>query len=277
MPTSQKPTLAFIGAATARCGLELIGPNGGCALAALSRALEAGYDCSALGRPPKLLKPLQLRGITQETIDAHLTIIPGDAKSADSIKQLLAVSSDSSIARDIIICCVGEVPNFLPNPFRPTLHDPTICQTTTATILSVLKSSYPNSPPPVLLAISTTGIDTPRDIPLLMVPLYHWILPVPHADKKVMEELIIAGKEEGVISEYVIVKPGLLTDGPAKGVDGVRAGYEGRVKNGDGRWGDVEGVAVGYTVSRQDVGAWVFEEVVVRGGGEWGGGWGVER
>src|SRR5437868_11505134 len=49
----------------------------------------------------------------------------------------------------------------------------------------------------------------------------------------------------------------------------VRAGYAGRVKNGNGKWGDVEGVAVGYRISRGDVGRWLFEEVIGQDGGEW--------
>lgn len=71
--------------------------------------------------------------------------------------------------------------------------------------------------------------------------------------------------------DYVIVRPAFYTDGTAVGEKGVKAGYIGREKKGDGRWGDVKGVVAGYTINKADVGGFLFEEVVSREGGEWKG------
>lgn len=56
---------------------------------------------------------------------------------------------------------------------------------------------------------------------------------------------------------YVIVRPSLLTNGKALGEKKIRTGTE-------------ERPAVGYTISREDVGRWVFENLV-RGGAGAGG------
>lgn len=193
-------------------------------------------------------------------------MVEGDVKDPTAVAKTL-------LGRSIIISGVGGVPKFTPNPFRPTLDDPVICQTAARTIVSCLQemqnSAGAEYKPPLLAVVSTTGLDpgTP-DLPWALVPLYKLMLAIPHADKEAMEEVVM-GAPPGLL-EYVIVRPALLTDGAA-GERGVKAGYIGRVKNGDGRWGDVKGVVAGYTISRADVGGFLFEEVVSRGGGEWKG------
>lgn len=131
-------------------------------------------------------------------------------------------------------------------------------------VLSALQQTPEQKP--LLCVISSTGLKTEgqRDLPVAMIPLYK-LLAVPHKDKKKMEEAVAAAE---VLGGHVIVRPALLTDGAETGA--VRAGYEGRAKNG-GAYGDVQGEAVGCTVSRKDVGRWVFEEVVRGQGGEWRG------
>ncbi len=48
-----------------------------------------------------------------------------------------------------------------------------------------------SNPPRRVIAISSTGIDNRRDIPVTMIPLYHWLLAQPHADKKNMEKALL--------------------------------------------------------------------------------------
>lgn len=108
---------------------------------------------------------------------------------------------------------------------------------------------------PILTAVSTTGISPKRDIPITMIPLYHWLLPIPHADKKIMEELVEKAAARNVIRGYVIVRPSLLTDGKRLGLTGVRVGLEKE---------DGTGAAVGYTISRDDVGSFIFEKVILK-------------
>lgn len=91
---------------------------------------------------------------------------------------------------------------------------------------------------------------------MAMVPLYHWLLAVPHADKKAMEVALSNDVKSSspAIGGFVGIRPSLLMNGDAKGVAGVRVGVEGAK--------DVESLAVGYTVAREDVGIWIFEEVL---------------
>jgi len=132
----------------------------------------------------------------------------------------------------------------------------TLCGSAATSILSALVSLRP-AEKPLLLVISTTGITAgPRDVPLLYAPLYHGLLVKPHKDKREMERLVAeqtaSGRKSESISGWVIVRPTLLTNGAALGERKVRAGGGGAP-------------AVGYTISRDDVGKWIFESFVKEG------------
>jgi hypothetical protein len=170
---------------------------------------------------------------------------------------------------DIIVSGVGSYPVFKGNPFRPTLADPTICEGTTSTVLSALRSlqSRPTIQPkkPLFIVISGTGIsDYGRDIKVAMISLYHWLLPIPHADKKMMEKVlemeVKGGDRESVIEGFIGVRPSLLTTKPPVGVDGIRVGVE--------KDGKIDKGAIGYSISREDVGGWIFEVLLENGGGQ---------
>ncbi|OOF91937.1 hypothetical protein ASPCADRAFT_133989 [Aspergillus carbonarius ITEM 5010] len=170
-----KPTLAFFGA------------TGGSVLACLISSLKADYKCNALVRTPtKLLTLLSTHNIPPSLIQSNLTIIPGPATSLPAVTQTLLLP-DTTIPTsvDLIITGIGGslIFNF-PNPF-PTLDNPTVCADTMRTILAAART-LPSKPK--LVVITGTGIHyTTRDVPVLMVPVYHWLLGVPHADKRVME------------------------------------------------------------------------------------------
>lgn len=84
-----------------------------------------------------------------------------------------------------------------------------------------------------------------------------------------MEEAVYAGLGEGVFSHYTIIRPSLLTDG-ASAYGSLKSGYSGRAGGQGDRWNPVSGEAVGYTVSRADVGTFIFEEVInKKGESEW--------
>ncbi len=122
-------------------------------------------------------------------------------------------------------------------------------------MLAALRGLPYQSKKPLLVALSTTGISSQgRDIPLAMIPLYHWLLAVPHKDKKAMETLLLnemaKSADERAINDFVVVRPSLLTDGPRLGTEKVRVGEESKKP------------AVGYTISREDVGGWIFNEIV---------------
>ncbi|KAL8828874.1 MAG: hypothetical protein Q9170_006412 [Blastenia crenularia] len=247
------PTIAFFGA------------TGGCTLAALSRSLEAGNHARALARTPsKLQDMLKGRGISQELLDTKLVIIQGNAKDPEAAQKVLV--DDNGQIVDQIVYGIGGKPKFTPRPWAPTLDDPTVCQDSISSIntaLRTIKASGQTKQMPLISAISTTGMSQSRDIPLMMVPLYHWMLAVPHADKKVLEDRIVEAKEKQLIRDFVIVKASLLTDGKAHGKTKIRVGWEGKAP---GTLGD--GAAVGYTVSREDVGWFLHESVIANGDGE---------
>ncbi len=133
-----------------------------------------------------------------------------------------------------------------------TLGTVTICATAASSILSALALLQPHHKP-LILVLSTTGISSgPRDVPLALYPLYKILLFNTHKDKHAMEKTItdaVSGDTEAWISGFIIVRSSLLTNGPALGKAKLRVGSE------------MEPV-IGYTVSREDVGQWIFENVV---------------
>lgn len=229
----------------------------------------------------KLQKLLVDRHISDATLAARLTIFEGDIRDVDKVGKALAAprktsggdpQNNATDVVDIIISGIGGTPVFTPNPLRPSLDDPTICQDGIATILSALraKTSARRSPKPFLAALSTTGISAQkRDVPLAMIPMYHWLLAVPHKDKKEMEALLQAetAKPAGqrVIQDFLTVRPSFLTNGERRGSGKLRVGKEDAAEAKP---------VVGYTISREDVGGWLFDEVVKggnKGREQWGG------
>ncbi|KFY68178.1 hypothetical protein V496_01245 [Pseudogymnoascus sp. VKM F-4515 (FW-2607)] len=234
-------------------GIAFFGATGGCAGACLARCLEAGYTCSALVRnPQKLIDLLATHDISPETISSHLTVITGNVKDPINVSQTILPTTA------IIVSGIGVSPVWKQGGWFPILDDWTICQDGVSTILDVLRLRRNADLKPLLVIISTTGISKfGRDIPLPMVPLYHYMLSVPHKDKEAMELIIVdaMNNEKGndaIMGGYVIVRPSLLTNGPV---------CEGAVR-ADVEDGDVAKNAIGYTISRKDVGGYIFEEVV---------------
>lgn len=87
--------------------------------------------------------------------------------------------------------------------------------------------------------------------------LYHHVLRVPHVDKKAMED-VFRGEGGEVFRGIVGVRPTLLTDGAERGLEKIRVGRE-------------AAPALGYTVSRRDVGLWIYRSVVEGEGRGWEG------
>lgn len=92
------------------------------------------------------------------------------------------------------------------------------------------------------------------------------VLAIPHKDKRSMEsQLAKAGKESGAeapIRAFAIVRPTLLFDGESKGMGKIKSGWvvhPEAVNAGDKR---APGPAIGYSIRRNDVGLWIFEEIV---------------
>jgi len=266
MPTTnKKPTVAFFGA------------TGGCAANTLALALKAGYTATALARTPSKLRKLleEIHGVASATIDAQLTLIEGNVKDIAAVKQAF-VHSNRIV--DTILFGVGSAPKFQPSITSPiTLQDKTVCEDGMKTIVAALHSLQSDgvsfgAEKPVVICISTTGLSKTRDVPLALYAIYHYALSVPHADKKRMEERVIEAAvsqptSSRVVGDFVVVRPTLLVDGAMKGLESVRVGWE--APEGSSAVGEkAPGPQLGYTVSRADVGNFIFQEVI-QGGKKW--------
>lgn len=132
----------------------------------------------------------------------------------------------------------------------------TVCAEAMTSILSALANLKPLQKP-LITVISSTGISAgPRDVPLLMLPLYKLALHNPHQDKHNMEQVLTdslaegaSGRKEAWFRGFVSVRPAFFTNGPAVGPPKLRVGTEPKP-------------AVGYTITREEVGKWIFDEVV---------------
>lgn len=212
----------------------------------------------------KLKKMLAAKGVTENVISAHLTIIEGNIKDIASVRKALVDPKDSTKLSGLIISGVGGTPKGAEgwNLKEPvTLDDPHICETATRNILEASQQlqSEGLTGKPMVTVVSTTGVTSgKRDVPVAFLPLYHWLLAVPHQDKRQMEKLLeeaVVVDGARVIGSFVFVRPSLLTDGAGRGLTKVKHGWEG---------GEAEdhGPAIGWTTTRDDVGAWMFEHLV---------------
>ena len=124
------------------------------------------------------------------------------------------------------------------NPLKPaTLDDPVVCQTSMTAIVTSLRDLFSQAAHrertrPLLTAVSTTGLSAQRDLPYAMIPLYRYFGAVMHDDKKIMEDMVMDAKAEGVIGDFVIVRASALTNGERQGLAKVRIGWEAE-KDGD--------------------------------------------
>jgi hypothetical protein len=202
--------------------------------------------------------------------------VQGSVKDSVPVKETLAPSNKPA---SIIISGLGAAPKlaFSLRPFQMT--DPKVVEEGMTVILEALRQLrregvIGEAQKPLLCTISTTGISSGADVPALFKSGYEWGLAVPHKDKKIAEHLVAsAAMERGdsaPLSGFVIPRPSLLNDRPSKGLENVRVGWE---KHPDALAAvddEAPGPAVGYFISRADVGLWLFEEVI-KGGHKWSG------
>jgi len=248
--------------------------TGGIANAALRRALATSSSttqCIAMVRTPsKLTAKLS----PSEASSPQLRIEQGNAHDVDALMRCLVVPTSTSNTNtkfvDVVFSAIGGV--FVPSKWA--LDDPHVCEKGMDSLLAAIKrlkeEKGVQGPEPVVVAVSTTGLsDAGRDIPLLMIPLYKVMLKGPHEDKKAMEDMLVKGNGGGVVvKRWIIVRPSLLMDGKpedvvSEGGSGslVRVGVEDLSDEG-GKKGKVESKAVGYTITREDCGRWIFDELL---------------
>jgi len=200
------------------------------------------------------------KGVPDSTVSALLTIVQGDIHDTAAISQVLAHNTTTA---SIIVSGIGAAPSFatllLPvtictDATKSIFTDATksIFTDATKSIFTALRELEPTAKP-LYVGFSSTGVTTGlRDVPWLLLPIYRLLGYQPHADKRNAENVVLDEMSKGdnsAIENYVIVRPSLLTYGPALGRTKVRAGTEMKP-------------AVGYTISRDDIGGWIFEHLI---------------
>lgn len=215
-----------------------LGATGGCGRSALAHALTAGHNCIALCRTPN-----KLTEVFSAKEYPNLRIIQGNAHDKNAITPLLT-------GVDHILFSIGGTFNFT----KLTLDDPHVCERGIVILLDALKETQFS---PRLTVISSTGISRHgRDYPLSILPLYKWLLRVPHDDKKKMEEALYVAAGDDKI-RWTIVRPTLLSDG-AHVEKPIRVGVE------DPEKGWVGKKELGCFISREDTGRWIYEQVLAK-------------
>ncbi|KAL8344099.1 hypothetical protein RB601_004564 [Gaeumannomyces tritici] len=215
----------------ARKTILFLGATGGCGFSVLCRFLDAGHTCD--GHPQALLR-------WSPSLD------PAASSLVDAV--VFALGGVFSLSR------MGN-------------DDPDICRAGMEALLSGLSTARPqrldgprgDAAAPRTHVISTTGIsEQGRHVPLAMLPMYSYMLKEPHRDKKAMEDTLVTSGEA-----WTIVRPSLLTDESASRVRKIRVGVEDHVGkvllSKDG---------VGYTISREEVGRCMFENLMEEAGSD---------
>ena len=121
----------------------------------------------------------------------------------------------------------------------PKVSNPDLCGTVAKIVVAATRKM---SNPPVLIAVSSTGILSTRDLlPLPLKPLYRTILHNAHKDKIIMENVISEQYGDG---KWIIIRGALYKDGKGKGK------Y---------RAGETE---IGYTIRREDVAHFIVNQCI---------------
>ena len=223
-------TVAFLGAST------------GVGLSALKHTLAAGHQCIALCRTPS-----KLTAIFPLETNPNLQIVQGNAHDIAAVSECLLAEKGKLV--DEIISTIGG--KFIYS--QMTIDDAEVCRKGMAILLETLAQlrSGGATGNPHIVVCSTTGMSQfGRDVPLVLAPLYHLLLKVPHRDKKIMEDRLVESGEN-----YTIIHASLLVDGETS--NEIRIGIE------DPKTGR-ESTAIGYTISREDTGKWVADNLVLR-------------
>ncbi|KAF4990232.1 hypothetical protein FGRMN_8592 [Fusarium graminum] len=221
--------------------VTFFGASTGVGLSALKHTLGAGYNCVALCRNAAKLEAL----VSTET-HPNLRIIEGNAHDIESVKSCL-VNPDGSIVDEVVSTIGGK-----PILHKLTIDDPNCCRVGMTTLLAALAQvrGQGASGKPRITVFSTTGMsDFGRDYPLLLYPIYAIALKVPHEDKKIMETSLVDSGED-----FTVVRASLLVDGETETT--VRVGVE------DPKSGR-ESLEIGYTISREDSGRWLAENLLI--------------
>ena len=235
--------------------IAFFGATGGCTLACLEHTLNAGHRAIALARNPEKLSEM-LTDRDMGLMKKDLSIVKGNVRNVEDVLEVLQTAGKSI---DLVISGVGiwrppvllsqdtdllpgskPVPQFsLRTPL--TMVEPTICEDATK---NIVKATNQLNVHPILVFISAHGVAPYIDIPIWLLPMHSWLLKGPFDDKRAAHRALLSSNER-----WVSVRPSVFTDGKSLGLGSVREGID-------------ENAALGWTISRADVGLWMFESLI---------------
>ena len=162
----------------------VFGPTGGTGQQLVSQALTAGHEVTAFTRNPKAIKARP-----------RLTVAAGDIQAAGAAQSAI-------VGHDAVLCALGG------RPWRRREH---VC----AKAIRVIAPSMAKLGVRRLVVISTFGAGETRPHVgwLARNLLFGFVLRSEVADKEEMEREL-----SSTDLEWIVVRVGLLTDGPARGV-----------------------------------------------------------
>ncbi|KAJ2774066.1 hypothetical protein IWQ56_000754 [Coemansia nantahalensis] len=200
--------------------VTVLGASRNTGKAFVEQALEkGGLEITILARTPERLT------FTSAQL-AKITVVKGDATAKADVARAIE-------GADMVVSSLGGAPSLT------GIADAGVEEVATLLVLEAIKETRASSPPRLIM-VSSTGVGTLRDVPLVMRPLYGLLLRTPHRHKAVAEAAIRAS---GV--PFTLVRPALMTNGPLTRTYRAAAG------------------ASGYTISRNDVAHFVLEQCVL--------------
>lgn len=237
------------------------------------RLLAAGSTVTFLLRSPSVFND---DAQVQEYVKSEKAfLIQGDALKQSDVQNVWAEASRHGDV-DVVLFTVGGTPKF--HPLKGAVITPE--NLVTQCFLNLI-CTIPHTATPKIVAISSSGLtrESHASLPLLLKPVYGYLLTGPHKDKLGMERVIshCAGwdwntKDDGEPDEKImgpawrereglpaagsmknimVVRPALLTDGACLADGSNKPAY---------RLSDKE-IKGGYTVSRKDVAHFVMDAV----------------
>lgn len=190
--------------------IAVFGATGGTGREVVEQALHQGHHVTALVRDPSRLP------ITHP----NLTMIQGNVLDAEQVAETVA-------GADVAVVSLGNTAN---NP------DYVVSQGT-AVILDAMQAQGV----PRVIVVTSLGVgDSLKQVPFAFRMLMQTVLKKPIEDKERQEEMVMASDRD-----WIIVRPGGLTDGPATGQ--YEAGLGANISAGQ--------------VSRADVAAFILQQL----------------
>lgn len=231
-----------------------LGATGGSGFSALRRSIAAGHSCIALCRTPSRLTdklPESQRNAP------NLRIEQGNVVDRETLARCLVRPGSPATLVDAVVFTIGGAFSFS----SMGNDQPHVCEDGMKALVAALRdarSTAGATGSPTIVAVSTTGMSAHgRDYPASLWPIYGLMLKQPHKDKTAMEALMVGSGEP-----FTIVRASLLTTGDESNKP-IRVGVE------DPKASKLESKEVGYTISREDVGKWIFENLLAADGGRW--------